>query len=114
VPTAVAERLREPLDQGRRRLIRHKVACELDGDVMSRRGMMREIGESCLPLLQPAIIVELTEQGMIARFVTHRGESESAPIERVVVRLNESPARDDPGKARDIGLAVAAVDAEGV
>ena len=51
LPSVSTERLRQPLDQPRRRLVGHEMARQLGGDVLRRRRMTRKIGQHRAALL---------------------------------------------------------------
>src|SRR5579862_7403879 len=85
---------------------------ELAGDMAGRRRMAGEHGERVQPLLLVALLEALAQQDLLARFMDGPTEPEGAEVG--FPRSGDGPAGEDLGEGRDIGLGIAAVDAEGV
>ena len=71
-PSVSRKRLRQPLDQRRRRLVGDEMAGELGRDVLRGRRMAREIGQHRAALLDAGVGIGLAEHGLRARLVQAR------------------------------------------
>ena len=58
------KRLRQPLDQRRRRRVGDEMARELGGDVLGGRRMAREVGEHGAALLEAGFGIGLADHGL--------------------------------------------------
>ena len=86
---------------------------ELFRDMLRGRRMAREIGQHRAALIDAAIGIALAEHDLIARLVQAFVEDEFAAVLRIV-RIDPGPAGEHFGEVRDVGLGVAAADAERV
>jgi hypothetical protein len=84
---------------------------ELEGNVPSGLGASRQVPQHGLSLLDPVLGVAHAQNGLGAGLVPSRIEHEAAGV---VSGPRDRPARQNAGEGGDVGLAVAAVDADGV
>src|SRR5262249_24127012 len=100
-------------DQGGRRLVGHEMPRELLGDVPRCRRMAREIGKRGAALIDASVGIALAKHDLLARLMKTLEENKfSAVAGRAYVE--EGPAGEHIRKTRDIGLRIAAADAERV
>ncbi len=106
-----------------RRIVGDEVTRQLGRDMPRGLRPLRQILENGLTLLHAVFGVALAQQALRARLVEHLAEEELARLAAVEAETRETPAlvlaADRPagnglGEGGDVGLGVAAVDAERV
>ena len=86
---------------------------ELLRNVLRRRRVMREVGEDGAALIVSALGVELAQDCLLAGLMQALVEKKLAAMRRISC-VGLGPTGQDLGKARYVGLHIAAVHAEGM
>src|SRR4051812_48222891 len=90
------------------------MAGELRCYVACRRWVGGGEGEGGFPLFAPTRREGAAEQHLVAGLMPVWRDGEQPAMDRIVVGRGNRPAGDDAGKAGDVGLRIAAVDAQRV
>src|SRR6185437_16671879 len=98
----------------RRRIVGDKMAGKFCRNELCGGRMPREVGERRFTLGEPARRIDLPEQSLRARLMRIGVEDEAAGLAEKSLLADKGPAGEDTRKRGDVGLGVAAIDADRV